>query len=432
MEENITDKNVQENKGLKPRGKFAQPEKSFFWLILAIIAVMFGSVVFVIFAIYGPKDNIAMKLFSSFGFYSRNENKDQDDEETNEAGESGVEAEVETSFAYGRKMVFTYEDKLYLADETGSYAQIAGLESAYENENFDMFIPNSYPKFSPDGNNILYTSGEEVVIYNLDSHTESVLYTASTESDDASVYYSPLKRAAWKNEDTIFFVSENVYDNAELLEAQYTVVQMDVDTGSMTDWGTFKMDTGFGGMSSDPSDWLLWHFNDLIGINYEMYWDGTYVYVNTFLGESVWVGIPMGGEAVVVDDSVVLALSNYGKLEMNMDLDSSYESDSFLSDYLLETVSYSPVRLNYFQSELFKNEISLHSDFAHGFWNLWDDEENGYIYFTSIENSDDYASALDSQETYPQDFYPETYIMRINTSSGQVDVVTRGLSFDIY
>ncbi len=452
----------QKRKSLGVFPTMAQPGKLLLILAIVVTIFMFGAVALIIYAKTAPEDSFAVKLLDSIGISFSTDGDDAstssaqgeeepadtdeidteemtEDEEESDTDEDETEdddeevTEVESDDA-GRSFVYTYEDQLMYdddVDDATSAVQIDTLSTPYAPVS-GLFIPNTYPKFSPDGTKVLYTSGLQLKVYDLTTDTATVLYTATAPGFVGGDYYVSLNRACWKDEDEVFFASDLAVDDPGNMQMTYYVKLLNIDTLAISEWGLFDIDTGFGGMSNDPADWLLWHFSDLIGINYEMYFDGTNVYANTYQGGVVWVSIPNGGVGAVVPESTVLPFTDYEDLEMDMALNSTYESDPSHETYLLNNVGSAPIALSYFDSVLMKGGSTIYSDSAHGFWNLWDDEDNNQVYFTQIENSDSYQTCIDGELGNIENYYPSYSIMRYDTVADNYEMLVYGLSFDIH
>ena len=87
-------------------------------------------------------------------------------------------------------MVYTKGSELRLLTTDGVSIKIEDLENPYTAE--ELTNP-SYPKFSPDGANILYTSGLNLKIYNIVNETTETLYTGREQGIEGDTVYKILQ-----------------------------------------------------------------------------------------------------------------------------------------------------------------------------------------------------------------------------------------------
>lgn len=353
-----------------------------------------------------------------------------EDEDTSEIveDEGGEEEEEEEA---GVLMVYTKGDELRLLYSDGTSIKIDDLVDPYENAGYTFSV--SSPNWSPDGTKILYASGLDLKVYDMVTETSSVLYTGHASGMSGTTVYSVIRKYGWKDDDEILFVNDAAESVTADMKDIHTVTLLNIGTLATSDWGTYDMDTGFGGASSDPADWMMWHFSDLLGLSDKLYYYDNDVYIQTRIGSNTWVQIPQGGTHTPVADSVVETIAGTIDYDMVMTPGGEYESDASIQDYVLDAMGSAPAYFQYYNSVISQSGIDIVVVDAHGLWNLQEDADGGYLYYTEIENSHGLATALDDEvpAVTIENYYPTSNIKKINLDTNVVETVVEGFDFDL-
>lgn len=327
-------------------------------------------------------------------------------------------------------MVFTNGNELRLLSTDGTSTKIEDLDNPY---GVDSLTNPSYPKFSPNGDQILYTSGLNLKIYNLENETSEIIYTGKEQGVEGNTVYDLITRYGWFDNDTVIFVSDKGdYDSTTMKNTHY-VKLLEVATKEITEWGTYEMQTGFGGTTSDPADILMWYFSDLLGLSQNLYFSNNYVFVQTYLDEQHWIRIPEGGSCELVSDNLVENIAGNADFEISTTKTGEYQSSATFQNYVLDIFQVSPVNFTYFQSSVtYLGQPFFEAD-AHFIGSLETDSEMEYLYFTEIENSKKLAGAVDDQvsETEIMNYYPKSLIKRADLETQETEIVVEGLGFDL-
>ena len=247
------------------------------------------------------------------------------------------------------------------------------------------------------------------------------------------IVYSVIRRYGWKDDDEVLFVNDAAESVVADMKDIHTVTLLNIDTLVTEVWGTYDMDTGFGGTSGDPADWMMWHFSDLLGLSDRLYYYVGNVYVQTRIGENKWVQIPQGGTHTEVTDGIVETIAGIFGYDMIMTPDGEYESAASAQAYILDAMGSAPTYFQYYNSVISHSGVDIVVADAHGLWNLQEDIADEYLYYTEVENSRDLADALD--DTVPaatiKDYYPTSNIKKVDLDTSVVETVVEGLDFDL-
>lgn len=362
---------------------------------------------------------------------TRNDTSETEDGMTEEVStEEATEDEVA-----GVLMVYTEGNELRLLYDDGASVLLDTLESPYTGDEDPVAYP-SYPSFSPDGTKVLYSSGLSLKVYDLEADSSEVIYTGHEEGVDGTTTYSAITRYGWKDDFSILFVSDEATSSGTDLVETNTVKELTLSDSSSSDWGTYEMQTGFGGASDDPADWLAWHFSDLLGLSHRLYYANGNAYVHTYIDQGVWVRIPLGGTHEVVPDLVVENLIGVADYSTSLTQSGTYESDASIQDYVLEAMMSAPANFTYFDAQILMDGTSIYSADKHFVGNLQPGTDGDYLYFSEVNNSTALANALDSEVPAGtiMNYYPNTFIRRIDLTASEYDVelVVEGLDFDLY
>lgn len=358
--------------------------------------------------------------------------EDVSEEQGTEENGDSQEEDVVVEEDEGTSMVYLLDDEVILIDADGVSTVVDTLVNPYSSD--DGALP-CYPQFSPDGTKILYSSNLDLMVYDISLGTSQVVYTGQPEGMSADLLqtYSLVTRYTWKDNDEIVFVSDVADEDAMAMESTKHVKLLDLGTLAVSEWGTYTMKTGFGGMTSDPARMLMWHHHDMLGLEYRMYFDDDKVYVHSYpVDQPAWMEIVSGGTGTVVADNVVDTIAGIEDFEMTMSQTGDYESAAIHEVYVLDKFGMSPVNFTYFDSTLANAGVDILTVSAQGLWNLMVDDDGEYLYYVEIENSTDLAAAIDAEVADPSGSYPLAYIKKIDLTSNVVELVTEGEGFDIY
>lgn len=426
--------NPEETVAPLPDEQIKLPEEKKSPLIPRIIIFVIGAMSFVL-AVAG------LVLVSQLAQDSQDESEieesngslaEESEESSEELSESMESSEVDEETA-GPIMVYTYGDELRLLNADDSSVLLDTLDNPYSSTSTLEAYP-VYPKWSPDGLKVLYSDGLELKVYDLDADTISVIYTAHEQGLDAGVWYQTVTRYCWKDNDSVFFVADVYQPGAGTMIDTHLIKEINLSTLAITDWGEYEMQSGFGGVTSDPAVTLKWHFSDLLGLSHEIYYSGDNVYVQTYISDArSWVEVPQSAVYSVVADTVVDQVRGTEDFDVTTTEIGTYESDASIELYVLSMMGSAPVNFQYLHTDVAYVTNPLVSADCHGIWDLQLDEEEEYLYYTEIENSTELASALDAEYSalIVNASYPQSYIKKVNIDTEDVELVVEGLDFDL-